>query len=132
MDFPRNKTRNRVDFVIFYIDNLTVDVFIYHPTIFVYLLDSWCYISIKVAISHLFSPAVRSVIIPSDAFLTNKQGFPAGARACCGCDGVGTVGFLHDWLVVTGTMEWIMTFHSVGECHNIIIIGVGIPTDSYY
>ena len=43
---------------------------------------------IKVAISHLF-PAVRSVIIPSDAFLTNKQGFPAGARACCGCDGLG-------------------------------------------
>ena len=36
---------------------------------------------IKVAISHLFSPSVRSVIIPSDAFLTNKQGFPAGARA---------------------------------------------------
>ena len=27
----------------------------------------------------------------------------------------------YDWLVVTGTMEWIMTFHSVG---NVII-----PTD---
>jgi hypothetical protein len=29
------------------------------------------------------------------------------------------------WLVVTGTMEWIMTFHSVGN-------GIIIPTDELH
>ena len=34
---------------------------------------------------------------------------------------------LDDWLVVTGTMEFFMTFHSVGNSNNVII-----PTDEVH